>query len=322
MFAVLGMIGCDGGETTDDPVDTDTDGGSDCANGIVEFFPADAATGVYYRTTVEVLFEATDGSEALTLSSADGDVSGTTTWEDTRAIFWPDTPLTSSTEYTLQVDYECGSPTVAFTTSEVGPATTDLLDGNAYSLDLANGRWVEPAGVGSLIGSLIGDVSVLMGISVDNGDSLDMIGALGAGGGQDLCTESIPFPDSADFAQNPYFEVSGDAVPINVKGYEVVVENLLISGAFSPDGTYVDGATLGGKIDTRPLGALFGLDADDPNAVCDFLTTLQLACDDCGNGEVYCLSMLVDSMVADQLDGVSIVERSLDDIAADPNCAE
>lgn len=333
LFGLMALATLGGCPTTDDGTTDDgttDDGTTDdtCDNGIVEFFPDDAATGVYYRTSIEIEFE--DGEEEgieVMVTQAGTAVAGTEEWAGDRWIFWPSEPLTSSTEYMVDVTYSCGTPSIAFTTGEVGTATTDSLVDRAYLLDLAAGRFVEPAGVGSLIGTFLTDVYVLVGVSAEDtgAQTLTMLGALGIDDGgdivQDTCSASIEFPIDADYAANPYFEVAGENVPIAVEGFEIEIGSMEITGAFAPDASYIDGASLAGKIDTRPLGELFDLGTDE-NAVCDFLGTLQLACEDCGNGEVFCLSILVDSMSADELADVTLVPLTQDDVDADADCAE
>ncbi len=325
LSAILALTACPAG--TDEGTDTDTDDTLECQNGIVEFFPADGATNVYYRTSVEVEFESTDGSESIVLKDSGGaDVSTAITWEGNRAIMWPGA-LNPSDTYTVEVSYECGDPSIGFDTSEVGTATADSLVDRTYELDLASARFVEPAGVGSLIGGLLDGVWILVGISAEDGDTLDMLGALGAEDDdgnlvQEMCEISIELPYSADYSENPYFIVEGDVVPIEVEGYSVEIQDMSISGAFSPDGSYIAGAALAGVIDTRPLGELFGLDdPDNPAATCEFLASLQIPCVDCGDGEgEFCLAIVADSMTGEWLDQVVLEARTEEDIKLDPTC--
>jgi len=327
LFGLLALATLAGCPTSDGTTD-DTGDGVDvtCDNGIVEFFPDDGDAAVYYRTSIEIEFEDGEGSGIEVMVSQGGTaVTGTEEWIGDRWIFWPDSPLMSSTAYDVDVTYSCGTPSISFTTSETGGATSTSLVDKSYLLNLADGRFVEPAGVGSLIGTFLTDVYVIVGVNSEDtvASTLAMSGALGVDNGagveQDMCTPTIDFPIDADYSENPYFSVEGENVPIAVEGFEIEIGSMEITGAFSPDATYIDGASLAGKIDTRPLGELFDLGTDE-NAVCDFLATLQLACEDCGNGEVFCLSMVVDSMDADELPGVTLVPLTQDDVDANADC--
>ena len=73
--------------------------------------------------------------------------------------FTPNAPLQPSTAYVANLTY-CGSETpvaVGFSTSDLGTAADDVtvFEGKTYSLDLSSGNFVQPAGVGDLIGGLL-----------------------------------------------------------------------------------------------------------------------------------------------------------------------
>jgi hypothetical protein len=121
---------------------------------------------------------------------------------------------------------------------------------------------------------------------------------------------------------------------LSVAGFTVTIEDLEISGAFSPDGSFIAGATLAGVIDTRPLVPLLNADdicdpgaprccdtdvdpdcdsADDTatccdeDAICDLAGQIGVACQACdgGTGD-FCLTLLVDSLQAEQVTGAVV----------------
>jgi hypothetical protein len=320
ILSCLTLVACP--EPTD--TDTDTDAGQDCDNGIVSITPADAASNVYYRTDISVLFEAADESATLIVSNAGTEVAGTTMWMGDTMMWQGDAALDSNTAYDVAIDYECGNPATTFTTSEVG-ATTDsagLVD-RTYVLDLAGGNFVEPAGVGPLLQTQL-TVDILIGVTDATTEAVSMMGAIGVEGAtppeQDLCEEAIDFPAAADFSENPYFAVGPDTTTLSVQGMDIVIDELLISGAFSPDGTYIAGATLAGAIDTRPLVGLID-PAGSPDTICDLVATFGVACEPCSDGTGdYCLTLLVNDISAEELAGTTLVPRTGDDIAADATC--
>ena len=120
-------------------------------------------TNAYYRTVVDIELDDADDSATLTVSAGGSAVAGTTTADGNLLSFVPDSPLASSTEHEVEITWADGacSVTTTFTTSDVGSAISDPsgLVGNAYDLDLESGRFVEPAGVGSLLGKFLGDVT-------------------------------------------------------------------------------------------------------------------------------------------------------------------
>lgn len=304
MMGLMGLAACG----TDKPVEEDP---VECTITVASTFPAADATGVYYRSSLEATFSEVDDTAIITVTSAAGEVAGTTAWDDKTLVFTPDAPLAASTEYTMSILYSCGEPSVSFTTSEVGSAVDNAgLVGKTYNLDLASGRFIKPAGVGSILGQYIGDTTILLGVTSATSTNIEMIGAMGVKGAdpaaQDMCIPTIPFP-VADFAGNPYFEVGPETTTLTVESYSVTIEDLFVSGAFGPGGAYIAGATLAGVIDTRPLVPLVDPDGGD-GAICDLSAAMGIVCEPCGDGEPYCLEIEVDSMSAALVDGVTLTE--------------
>lgn len=360
IVACVALTGC----PTETPLDTNGDDTA-CDNELQERFPAPDATDAYYRTTIEAKFkeidefDLEDGSATLTVTQGSTEIAGEYAWnvEGERLIFTPSSPLAPATTYTVTAHYSCGDPTWSFTTSEVGASVDALsLEGRSYILDLSSGRFVEPEGIGAILGDQL-EQDILIGVDgVDlEAEKIAMVGALGytaAGSSvvlQDACEEAIDFSAQetgpADFSGNPYFSVGPQDTTLDVAGYSIDVQDLHISGAFSPTGDYISGATLGGSIDTMPLASLTNEDCSipdkvecDENAICALAVGIGVECefcpganedlDYCGHvqddpettdvnewdtapvGGKCCLSLLVDSMVA--------VERLTDEEEAWP----
>lgn len=334
--AGLFSVACDGKDCDPEVEDCDTDSGDTCENSIDEVFPENGEANAFFRTSVDVKLDDEETGASITLTGPEGDVAGTSTVNGDTITFNPTNALTPSTEYTVTVDYSCGAPTTTFTTSSVGSAITggDIED-NTYSLDLASGRFVEPQGIGSILGDFI-DQEILIGVQSVGADNIQLIGAIGDGGSppaQGECDPTIAFPE-ASFTANPFFQVGPETTSLSVAGFTVTIEDLEISGAFSPDGTFIAGATLAGVIDTRPLVPLLNADdncdpgaprccdtdvdpgcdsADDTadccdeDAICDLAGQIGVACQACegGTGD-FCLTLLVDSLQAEQVTGAIV----------------
>ncbi len=330
------FVACDGNDC--DPETETCDEGSDaeCDNSIDEVFPENGEANAFFRTSVEVKLDEDEADATISLSGPDGDVAGTSSVDGDTITFIPSGSLTPSTEYTVTVDYSCGTPTTTFTTSSVGSAITSTdIEDNTYSLDLATGRFVEPQGIGSILGDFI-DQEILIGVQSVGDTSIQLIGAIGDGGSppaQGECDPTIPFPEAA-FTDNPFFQVGPETTTLSVAGFTVTIADLEISGAFSPDGSLIAGATLAGVIDTRPLVPLLNADdncdagaprccdtdvdpgcdaandtADccDEDAICDLAGQIGVACQACeGDSGDFCLSLLVDSLSAEQVTGAVV----------------
>ncbi|TVQ89010.1 MAG: hypothetical protein EA397_15910 [Deltaproteobacteria bacterium] len=318
------LMACDG----DNGDDTDT--GSECGIS-VSLFPANDADDVYYRGTVQATFtpaQVPDGAE-LTVEGSSGAVDGSTEVVGRRLIFTPDAPLDSSSEYTSTITYDCEgterSSSATWSTSVVG-ASVDLagLQDRAYALNLNDANFIEPEGVGGLIGSFL-DFDLLVGIAdVDvSASTITMVGALGVEGEpgvQEPCLETIPFP-AADISENPYFEVGPQQFSVSVSGNDVVIEDLFLAGSFAPDGSSIQGVELSGIIDTRPFKDLVadGGDAED-DAVCELAVTLGVDCVECPDGTgVYCIALVADRISAQALDEPLTI---IDDVCEIEECLE
>lgn len=283
--------------------DTETgETGETCTNSISETFPAQNATNAYYRGTVEVKLAVAEADATIAVADAAGaEVAGSVSVEGRQVVFTPSAPLAPSTQYTATVTYSCGEAPFSFTTSEVGGAADGAdVEGSVYNLDLASGRFVQPPGVGALLQEYL-DVGILIKVLSVEGTSIEMYGAISEDdGSQSTCDPTIPFP-TADFSANPYFQVGPQQTTISVQGYSVTIDDLFVSGSFSPDADYIAGAVLKGKIDTRPLVPLLSPDGGE-DEICNLATTIGVSCEDCGNGEVFCLSLHVDSIAAAGVD--------------------
>lgn len=317
LMAVVGfaLVGC-GGDKSGDTSGSKTGSTVQCET--VTPFPAVNATDVYYRTTIEFDMGAAIETDAtITVDAGGTPVTGTTTIIGSRVVFEASAPLSPSTTYNVTLDWSCGPTTSSFTTSAIGGPVSppDTLIGKTYALDLGAGRFVEPPGVGSLIGGLL-EQEVMLGVTAADASIVHIMGALGDGaGGQDTCTESFDFPVDADFTENPYFEVVSDQLILDIQGISVVIDDLEVSGAFADDGSEIAGASLAGTLDVSILADLVG---SDP---CALLVTFGVECKTCSDGVTQtCLSVFVDSMNAAEQAGLTLETITAQDVACNASC--
>jgi hypothetical protein len=335
-LAVIGLLTACNGDTDNTPSDTDvdTDGTEpSCSSGIASTFPDADETGVFYRTAIEIVFNGDESTTStLELATADGPVDGSTSYSEdgVTATFTPAESLAASTQYTLTVSYSCDKVAeITFTTGDAGAAVDGGdVEGRVYNVDITTGRITKPAGVGDLLMPLIEQQGFNLVISPlsydDTANELSFIGAIGVDDGtgnivQDVCNETIEFPVAGDYSENPFVSIAGEDVPLSIQGFDISLAEIQITGAFSPDGSSIQGLSLGGFADTAPLGEALGL-GEGPDAVCSLVTTFGVSCVDCGDGSITCLELQIDNIVAEEQVG-SITPLSIDDI--DPvACAE
>lgn len=305
-------IGCGGGDKEDSGSaggdgggEASGDGGGGCDVTYALSNPAPDSTTHFYLDPVEVTLSEADASASISIADAAGTaVGGSTSFsaDGLTAIFTPDAGFAPSTAYTVNISVCDGvaNGSAAFTTSSLGGPVTVDLSGTTYVVNLAESRFVQPAGVADLLlGSL--ENNILVGVRSATDSSIEMIGAIddAGSGAQDYCTPSIPFP-TATF-NNPAFQVGPADTTLNVAGVSITINGLSISGAFSPDGSYFGGGRLEGQLDARTLAPLLGdlLGVTDPDEVCSLLIGFGVTCGACdSDGAAYCVDVLADQITA------------------------
>jgi hypothetical protein len=279
-----------------------------CSIAIDSTVPTDGAADAYYRGNVEFILSEADDSATIETS-----IPGTQiTSEDGLRVIWQlSAPLDPNTSYSATLHYCGGDAEISFTTSSLGTPIDDpsSLEGRAYVVDLPAARIVEPPGIGAVLTSYL-TTDILIGVNGVTGSQIDMIGAVAVTDSsppvQDYCTPSIPFPP-ADFSESPFFAIGPQDTTLNVAGYEIDIQDLLINGTFAADGTYFDGGVLSGTIDTRPLAPPLD-DSGNEGAICDLAVNFGATCEACpSDGQPYCLSLVADQIYAEQVDGVTLV---------------
>lgn len=333
LLTSLAMFACSGDKATDTSSVDDTavvDEG--CGVEIDETYPALNAADVYYLSNLTVELSDPDETASLTLTDASGaEVAGEVSVDDDTLTFAPSAALAPSTSYNLNVSY-CGSEepaVIPFTTSALGTAIdggNESIVGKTYALDISSGSFVEPAGVGDLIGGLL-ENKILIGVTSVENDQMSIRGAIskGATTDQDMCTETLEEFPAADFSTSPYFEIPKEDVTLSVAGFTATIYGLEVTGTFSSDASYFGGGTLQGELDARqilPLLGDAGLDAETPEEVCGLLLGFGVSCVECqSDSEPLCVRLVVERLVADDT-GVELVPLTADDIAASAECAE
>ena len=310
------LVGCPPADDTGKD-DTAIDG---CDNGIDETYPEAGATDAYWRADIEFALDDPDESgPSIVLTQGGTEVAGTTwTSEDLETVYFtPDASLDPATSYEATLTYCVGDATIDFTTSSLGEAlSADILD-KTYVIDLASARFVEPAGVGELIGEFV-TMNVLVGVATVDGTDLTMMGALSVEGGtdQDFCTPT--FDLTADFAESPYFVIAAPSIELAVAGYVIPLQNFEVSGTFAADGSYFGGGVLAGMVDARDIVDMID-EVDSWEDACNLTASFGAPCIACDDGTESCLSLRADQILAEENPG-QVLEVVTEE--GHPNCEE
>lgn len=304
---------------SDSSVDTDTDTGGDtdtvvpCETVALATSPEDGTTDFYYRDTLGITFsDDASGATIQLLDSAGAEVPTTASWGDgnLQVVLTPDASLQGNSAYTLHIEVCEYSGDVMFTTSEYGTALegdASSLVGNTYVLDLSKADILQPEGLGYLLASYLTE-PILLGVASADASTIGLLGAQGYkkndGTYKQVGTDVWVFPD-ADFTSAPYFAASTDAISIDYSTVAIPIENFSLAGTFASDGSKIGGGWASGLGDTRNMGPLLEL-GDDPGAVCTLITALGLSCENCSDGEPYCVYLEVEFDEAPLAEGLTI----------------
>lgn len=324
--AALALVGCNGDKANGSDSGENPDGGTggDCLTEVAPGYPAAGQADFYYRSALDAALTNGDGTEVMVVKDAAGaEVAGTSASDGSTITFTPSAPLSASTEYSVEIT-TCAAEPVAysFSTSTLGTPTDGCdLTGQKFIVDLQNARFLEPAGVAELLLGQLEDDIMLSATSVSD-TQIEMIGALGTGGVQDECTESLNDFPAATYS-NPHFELGPQDTPLAVAGLEITINDLFISGDFASDCSGFGGGTLAGQLDARTLAPLLEdlLGISEPDEVCATLTGFGVTCGPCSDGENYCVDVLVDQLNAEAQAG-ALVKIETADVEANPECGD
>ena len=123
-------------------------------------------------------------------------------------------------------------------------------------------------------------------------------------------TGCYDFPP-ADFTEAPYFAADTEYINILYQSgsieASIPMRDMHLEGTFSPDGSAIGGAWIGGLVDTSSLGPLLAIgDSDEPEVVCEYVSVFGLSCEDCGDGTELCLYVEAHFDDAPLLEGMTI----------------
>ncbi len=341
----LVAMGCPTAGDDDDSAPGDDDDSTEppCA-GILGTSPEPADDGVF-TSKVSVTWDAVPENGNLSVADEAGAaVTGNITEDDNgrTLIFDAGDAFAASTTFNVTVTQDCADDVpFSFTTGPYGDTvgTEDNLIDRVFHLDLGSATFTEPPAVGPLLQGFLVDVYVVFQATSDsdlaNGD-MHIMGAIGELDGgdivQDSCGETLGFtlgPDgiagTADDTpaawDNPLMDLQADLLSLSVQGVSADIQDLEITALFHPDLTNFVGGTFAGVLDTRQLIGL--VDSEDPNAICDLVEkTVGVSCEDCGNGEQFCLGVVAEDVSGNYLANLpnGLTPKSCVDIIDDAAC--
>jgi hypothetical protein len=292
---------------------------ANCPHYVVSVLPEDGVEDWYVRDVLRVYTSSTRQDEyavSLRNETLEG-LSIALLFDDEQLYFdvIPDEGLLPLTEYVLDVTDCQGTQSVTFYTSELGlpvEGGVSELVGNAYLMDMVGANWVQPVSIGGLM-ALYFTTPVVFGVQWADASTLDLVAAPGAENlagevVQNLLEPSWSIP-AVSFEEQPHFETIADEILFVFQGEEFPVHDFVFSGTFSADGEQIGGGLLTGLGDTRNLGAFFEA-AGDPGGLCKLAGILGVYCEDCPDGEPYCLALEAIDLDGTLVEGLTLQETN------------
>ena len=292
-----------------------------CLSWVDDVFPRAGDDAVYYRSSVVVSFGQPEPDATIELRTAAGAaVEGAITWtEDQRSVtLTPSTPLAPSTTYEVEVHHSCDrSRSLSWTTSAAGaPVDPATVEGSVYAVDVSQGRWIEPVPGFLEVISVVAPIDQRTLISMVAAQEADMTlrFALEKEDALDVCQTTLDHTFSADITANPYFELETAGWESAFRGFPFHIDTLRMTGAFTPDGSAIEGVTIDGLADSRTW------DAFSRVPPCDAEEFGALRCVPCADGEPVCVVFTIDqlSMVRVGTEGIGEILEA--DVDMNPSC--
>ncbi len=316
LFALLACPGPDTNATKDsgDPSgnpDDSGDTGANCEVHLTSISPTDGAVSVFYRDLLVLSFDG-DGSAATIAVTDDAGtaVAVTEAWQDGNVQVWLDAELSAATTYDVAVSL-CGNDyATSFTTSDVGKPLEvqyESMVGRTYAFSLNEANITTP----SIIEGFDDDYftqPLLFMIQEADESGVTFLGAPGVKDGstysQDTEAPTWDFP-AADFTEQPYFETHADYIELAYRGTPIPISDFAFTGVFLADGSAIVEATVEGLVDTREMYEFLGL-PENPEAICDYASGFGVYCEECPDGNAYCLYLVGEDITANEQAGLTL----------------
>lgn len=312
-------------QSADVPVTGDGGAGDEddtpCNTQVIETWPASGALDVWLQPELSVSLDPPDASADLSLVDGDGQAAAATPAVVDSGAAWRldlSEPLDADTSYTLQINHCNGSRSISFTTVNDPGAPEDLSTPTVYQLDPTHGRVVHPEYLNTALGPLWPDQPWLLSVHDDGGDLQLRIGG-GQGSVQDFCLPTIDI-DGASLVDDLHFSLGPTTLPLELDAGTMTLYDASLSATFAYDGGELAGIQLEALVDARDIAEL-GLMGDTADEVCAELARYGTPCDDCGDGNAWCLDTRWDSWTASRVDAVSELEQ-IDHVDCHPQCED
>jgi len=260
-----------------------------CENEIIVHVPTDGQEDVIYRAPVEVEFATVPENASIRVWNGELEIEGNTAVEDNRLIFTSSNGLSPSTEYRVDVQYCEEESQFSFQTSAFGAAYDGDILGHTYVYDMRQAEWTKPEGVGGLLSAQF-TADLLVGVDELQGSGFSPVLTISeeTSYNQDMCFPTVGDVVTAEFSQNPYFEIAPVDVDISIAGFPLRVQSFSLSGVLDSTGETYGHGRISGLVDARNLELVVSFSAEQ---VCDLLAGFGSGCLPCEDGAAFCFEI-------------------------------
>ena len=359
-IGLLLLYGCPedptpGDDDDDDDVAADDDDAVEYPY-VLSMYPADGEDDFFYQDEMSVRFNLPVDEFAYAVTGPDGEVPVDLSLDDDRLVVTVDPidDLLPLTPYQVHMSWSPAADpdgySFAFSTGLSGlEVDTVALPDVVFMVDLAEGTWTEPAGVGPFVATQLGDWVLLMQVlalselALADQPGMHILGA----GAEDTKLDGVVQPacsaalrmtagpdqlfdtddDAPGALANPGFEFGPSPLAMMVNGSRVSVDETLVSGLFEVDLASITALRIAGILDTRALDGMLGEPAVE-GAVCELVwETAEIPCQECGDPVpgAFCLDVVVEDIPTAAVQDVEIVDRTCADVisafTADGSCS-
>jgi hypothetical protein len=174
-----------------------------------------------------------------------------------------------------------------------GAAMSTSIAGELYAIDPADIEVIEPPGLAASFSELL-DRDVLFYVAGEDETRIRIDLALAAAdGSQDPCESVLELP-TADWSEQPRFQVGPGQLDVSFGGHPATLRQLVLTGTFAADGSGWSGGTMSAEADARELAPAVGDGVD----VCALVEGMGGDCHACDDGAPQCFTLAFDQVSA------------------------
>jgi len=292
----------------------DTAISNECTARLTDSFPEINNSDFFYRDIIRVTLSSSDDTATLALrkiSGSAGDVEGRVEMDTNTLTFSPNMPLEPLNEYIAYVS-TCDSEFVQeipFQTNDFGLPVDAQMKDNTYSFNFGSGGFA-PEGLQASLDGMVNNHIMLSvfnqvgsRVTFHSGSSIDTEYV------QDFCAVTGSVSSDVDVAQSPDIVVEMAEVPFRSNGFPIALRNFSFAATLSPDGTRMSHGYWTAEAVIREFAPMLNQQAYD---MCNnYLPTIDVTCEPCSDGEVFCISMAMTDLELEKGD------KSVDCVLAD-----